>query len=128
MSVFTVIALPAFTLPLASYLLVVRRLSRQGLDLVIPCRYVRVDVTDKVAPHVPRPTRRTDGRAPAPRDRRRRDEDRSRSGRALHPPLVHGRPRPTEELLDQLIGARGRIRGRDGLRRFLDHRLQPNRG
>ena len=33
-----------------------------------------------------------------------------------------------EELLDQRLRARGRIRGRYGLRRVLDHRLQPDRG
>ena len=51
-----------------------------------------------------------------------------RARRPLHPPLVHRRARPAEELLDQRLRARGRVRGRDGLRRLLDHRLQPDRG
>ena len=55
-------------------------------------------------------------------------ERRPRARRPLHPPLVHGRARPAEELLDQRLRARGRVRGRDGLRRLVDHRLQPDRG
>ena len=52
----------------------------------------------------------------------------ARPRRPLHPPLVHRHPRPAEELLDQRRRARGRVRGRHGLRRLLDHRLQPDRG
>ena len=53
---------------------------------------------------------------------------RRRARRPLRPALVHRRPRPAQELLDQRRRARGRLRGRDGLRRLLDHRLQPDRG
>ena len=51
-----------------------------------------------------------------------------RARRALHPALVHRRARPAQELLDQRRRARRRLRGRHGLRRLLDHRLQPDRG
>ena len=63
-----------------------------------------------------------------PSQRRRRRRDRQGARRPLHPALVHRRPRPAEELLDQRGRARGRLRGRHGLRRLLDHRLQPDRG
>ena len=46
----------------------------------------------------------------------------------LHPPVVHRHPRPAEGVLDQRHRAGRRVRGRDGLRRLLDHRLQPDRG
>ena len=69
-----------------------------------------------------------DERADPDRDRRRRPQARQGQRRPLHPPLVHRRPRPAQELLDQRVRARGRVRGRDGLRRLLDHRLQPDRG
>ena len=46
----------------------------------------------------------------------------------LHPPLVHRHPRPAEVVLDQRRRARRRLRGRHGLRRLLDHRLQRDRG
>ena len=49
-------------------------------------------------------------------------------GHPLRPPLVHGHPRPAQELLDQRGRARRRLRGRHGLRRLLDHRLQRDRG
>ena len=66
--------------------------------------------------------------APAARDRGRGDRGGARQRRALHPPVVHRRARSAEVVLDQLIGARGRVRGRDGVRRLVDHRLQPDRG
>ena len=49
-------------------------------------------------------------------------------GHPLRPALVHRHPRPAEELLDQRGGARRRVRGRHGLRRLVDHRLQRDRG
>ena len=73
----------------------------------------------------PRP-KEPDGR-PA-QDRRRRQVDRPGAGHPLCPPLVHRHPRPAEELLDQRRGAGRRVRGRDGLRRQLDHGLQRDRG
>ena len=54
--------------------------------------------------------------------------DRQGTRRPLRPALVHRRARPAEELLDQRRRARGRLRRRHGLRRLLDHRLQPDRG
>ena len=55
-------------------------------------------------------------------------EDRRGTRRPLRPALVHRRARPAEELLDQRRRARRRLRRRHGLRRLLDHRLQPDRG
>ena len=52
-----------------------------------------------------------------------------RRGRGrVHSPLVHGHQRPAEELLGRSRGARGRPRRGHGLRRLVDHRLQPDRG
>ena len=60
--------------------------------------------------------------------RRRRQGVRRRARHPLHPFLVHGHPRPAQVVLDQRGRARRRLRGRDGLRRLLDHRLQRHRG
>ena len=48
--------------------------------------------------------------------------------RRVHPLLVHRHPRPAEELRRRQGRARGRARGGHGLRRLVDHRLQPDRG
>ena len=61
-------------------------------------------------------------------DARRRQGARPGARHPLHPPLVHGHPRPAEVVRDPLGAARRRLRGRDGLRRVLDHRLQRDRG
>ena len=61
-------------------------------------------------------------------DRGRRPRLRRGPRHPLRAALVHGHPGPAEELLDQRPGARGRLRGRDGLRRLVDHRLQRDRG
>ena len=53
---------------------------------------------------------------------------RRRARHPLRPALVHRHPRPAQELLDQRGGARRRVRGRHGLRRLVDHRLQRDRG
>ena len=53
---------------------------------------------------------------------------RGRPRHPLRPPLVHRHPRPAQELLDQRGGAGRRLRGRHGLRRLVDHRLQRDRG
>ena len=81
-------------------------------------------------------------RAPTPSSRLRRRSWRRRAThhaedvhalvretrRPLHPAVVHRHPRPAQVLLDQRAGARGRLRGRHGLRRLLHHRLQRDRG
>ena len=64
----------------------------------------------------------------AAHDRRRRQGARRGARHPLHPLLVHRHPRPAEVVLDQRRRARRRVRGRDGLRRLLDHRLQRDRG
>ena len=46
----------------------------------------------------------------------------------VHPLLVHRHRGPAEVLRGRQGGARGRLRGGHGLRRLLDHRLQPDRG
>ena len=61
-------------------------------------------------------------------ERRRRQGARRGAGHPLHPALVHRHPRPAEVVLDQRRRARRRLRGRHGLRRLLDHRLQRDRG
>ena len=68
----------------------------------------------------------------------RQDQRKSRPGRGARPGragerrvrslLVHGHTRPAEVLRRRQGRARGRVRGRDGLRRLVDHRLQPDRG
>ena len=63
-----------------------------------------------------------------PTHRRGRPRLRPRARRPLHPAVVHRHPRPAEVVLDQLAGPRGGLRGRHGLRRLLDHRLQRDRG
>ena len=61
-------------------------------------------------------------------DRGRRPRLRRGPRHPLRAALVHRHPGPAEELLDQRPGARGRLRGRHGLRRLVDHRLQRDRG
>ena len=50
------------------------------------------------------------------------------AGHPVHPPLVHRHPRPAQELRRRQGRARGRAQGGHGLRRLVDHRLQPDRG
>ena len=69
--------------------------------------------------------------APWPTSRttaRRRQGARPGARHPLHPALVHRHPGPAEVVLDQRRAARRRLRGRHGLRRLLDHRLQRDRG
>ena len=61
-------------------------------------------------------------------DRRRRQGPLRRARRPLHPLLVHRHPGPAQVVLDQRRRARRRLRGRHGLRRLVDHRLQRDRG
>ena len=80
----------------------------------------------------PLDTRDPDGRVRAwPTSPQTADDVKAHRRRArhpLHPLLVHRHPRPAEVVLDQRRRARRRLRGRDGLRRLLDHRLQRDRG
>ena len=66
--------------------------------------------------------------ADRPQTRRRRQGARRGEQHPLHPPVVHRHPRAAEVVLDLRRAARRRLRGRHGLRRLLDHRLQRHRG
>ncbi len=61
-------------------------------------------------------------------DLRRGGGHRRGEGRQVHPSLVHGHPRPAQELRHHQGGTRRRHGAGHGVRRFLDHRLQRDRG